>query len=161
MKCIPGDYLRKLVERMPRVCKAVVKAKGGYMKLKYTLICLIIQLIRNSFVAVFSVHQTEFMFFALLVALVCWKYTWTSNICSERNKNILGLETGISLSDHCFWEEKREVLPCPSCHWNRPALAWAPLNSLTQFQEGVLWEQKCKIWSLKGVWTKTKKLSTV
>jgi hypothetical protein len=27
--CIPGDYLMKLVERMPRVCKAVIKAKGG------------------------------------------------------------------------------------------------------------------------------------
>ena len=30
MKCIPGDYLMKLVERMPRVWKAVIKAKGGY-----------------------------------------------------------------------------------------------------------------------------------
>ena len=28
LKCIPGDYLIKLVERMPRVCKAVIKAKG-------------------------------------------------------------------------------------------------------------------------------------
>jgi hypothetical protein len=26
---IPGDYLVKLVERMPRVCKAVINAKGG------------------------------------------------------------------------------------------------------------------------------------
>jgi hypothetical protein len=26
--CIPGDYLIKLVERKPRVCKAVIKAKG-------------------------------------------------------------------------------------------------------------------------------------
>ncbi|KAJ8342452.1 hypothetical protein SKAU_G00323800, partial [Synaphobranchus kaupii] len=25
---IPGDYLMKLIERMPRVCKAVIKAKG-------------------------------------------------------------------------------------------------------------------------------------
>ena len=32
MKCIPGDYLMKLVERMPRVCKAVIKAKGGYFE---------------------------------------------------------------------------------------------------------------------------------
>jgi hypothetical protein len=31
-KIIPGDYLRKLVERMPRVCKAVIKAKGGYFE---------------------------------------------------------------------------------------------------------------------------------
>jgi hypothetical protein len=30
MKYIPGDYLMKLVERMPRVCKAVIKAKGAY-----------------------------------------------------------------------------------------------------------------------------------
>ena len=28
MKYIPGDYLMKLVKRMPRVCKNV-KAKGG------------------------------------------------------------------------------------------------------------------------------------
>ena len=28
----------KLVERMPRVCKAVIKAKGGYLKnLKYKI----------------------------------------------------------------------------------------------------------------------------
>ena len=32
MKCIPGVYLMRLVERMPRVCKAVIKAKGGYLK---------------------------------------------------------------------------------------------------------------------------------
>jgi hypothetical protein len=29
-KSIPGDYLMKLVERMPRVCKSVIKAKGDY-----------------------------------------------------------------------------------------------------------------------------------
>ena len=29
---MPGDYLMKLVERMPRVCKAVIKAKYGYFK---------------------------------------------------------------------------------------------------------------------------------
>ena len=28
----PGDYLMKLVERMPSVCKAVIKAKGGYFE---------------------------------------------------------------------------------------------------------------------------------
>jgi hypothetical protein len=32
MKCIPGDYLMNLVERMPRVYKAVIKAKGGYFE---------------------------------------------------------------------------------------------------------------------------------
>ena len=32
MKCIPGDYLMKLVERMPRACKAVIKAEGGYFE---------------------------------------------------------------------------------------------------------------------------------
>ena len=38
MKCIPGDYLMKLVERMPRVCTAVFKAKCGYLKnLKYNI----------------------------------------------------------------------------------------------------------------------------
>ena len=31
-KTIPGDYLMKLIERMPRVCKAVIKAKGGYFE---------------------------------------------------------------------------------------------------------------------------------
>ena len=31
-KSIPGDYLMKLVERMPRVCKAVIKANGGYFE---------------------------------------------------------------------------------------------------------------------------------
>ena len=30
LKCIPGDYLMKLAERMSRVCKAVIKVKGGY-----------------------------------------------------------------------------------------------------------------------------------
>ena len=29
-KSIPGDYLMKLVEKMTRVCKAVIKAQGGY-----------------------------------------------------------------------------------------------------------------------------------
>ena len=32
MKCIPGEYLIKLVERMPRVCKAVIKARGSYFE---------------------------------------------------------------------------------------------------------------------------------
>ena len=31
-KSIPDDYLVKLVERIPRVCKAVIKAKGGYIE---------------------------------------------------------------------------------------------------------------------------------
>ncbi|CAJ0929860.1 unnamed protein product [Ranitomeya imitator] len=31
-KTIPGDYLLKLIKRMPRVCKAVIKAKGGYFE---------------------------------------------------------------------------------------------------------------------------------
>jgi hypothetical protein len=31
-------FLVKLVKRMPRVCKAVIKAKGGYLKnLKYKI----------------------------------------------------------------------------------------------------------------------------
>ena len=38
MKCIPGDYLMKLVERMPRVCKAVIKAKSGYFE-EYKIHC--------------------------------------------------------------------------------------------------------------------------
>ncbi|CAJ0967019.1 unnamed protein product [Ranitomeya imitator] len=33
-KTIPGDYLLKLIKRMPRVCKAVIKAKGGYLDAK-------------------------------------------------------------------------------------------------------------------------------
>jgi hypothetical protein len=32
LKCIPGDYLMKLGERMPRVCKAVIKVNGGYFE---------------------------------------------------------------------------------------------------------------------------------
>jgi hypothetical protein len=32
LESIPGDYLLKLVERMPSVCKAVIKAKGGYFE---------------------------------------------------------------------------------------------------------------------------------
>ena len=32
MKYNPGDYLMKLVERMSRVCKAVIKAKGDYFE---------------------------------------------------------------------------------------------------------------------------------
>ena len=31
-KTISGDDLMKLIERMPRVCKAVIKAKGGCFK---------------------------------------------------------------------------------------------------------------------------------
>ena len=31
-KSIPGDYLMKLAERMPRVCEAVIKEKGGYFE---------------------------------------------------------------------------------------------------------------------------------
>ena len=31
-KSIPGDQIMKLVERMPRVCKAVIEAKGGYFE---------------------------------------------------------------------------------------------------------------------------------
>jgi len=31
-KTISGDYLMKLIERMPRVCKTVIKAKGGYFE---------------------------------------------------------------------------------------------------------------------------------
>jgi hypothetical protein len=32
LKCIPGDYLMKLVEGMPRVSKAIIKAKCGYFE---------------------------------------------------------------------------------------------------------------------------------
>jgi hypothetical protein len=32
LKCFPDDYLMKLVERMPRVCKDVIKTKGGYFE---------------------------------------------------------------------------------------------------------------------------------
>ncbi|CAJ0933486.1 unnamed protein product [Ranitomeya imitator] len=32
VKTIPSDYLLKLIKRMPRVCKAVIKAKGGYFE---------------------------------------------------------------------------------------------------------------------------------
>ena len=32
IKCIPGEHLMKLVERIPRVCKAVIMAKGGYFE---------------------------------------------------------------------------------------------------------------------------------
>lgn len=28
-KTISGDYLMKLIERMPRVCKALIKAESG------------------------------------------------------------------------------------------------------------------------------------
>ncbi|CAJ0961917.1 unnamed protein product [Ranitomeya imitator] len=31
-KNIPGDYLLKLIKRMPRVCKAVIKAKGSFIR---------------------------------------------------------------------------------------------------------------------------------
>ena len=31
-KSIPGDYLMKLFERMPRVCKAIIKAKSGFFE---------------------------------------------------------------------------------------------------------------------------------
>jgi hypothetical protein len=33
-KSIPGGNLMKLVERMPRECKAIIKAKGGYFNKK-------------------------------------------------------------------------------------------------------------------------------
>ena len=31
-KTVGKSFLMKLVERMPRVCKAVIKAKGGYFE---------------------------------------------------------------------------------------------------------------------------------
>jgi hypothetical protein len=31
-KCIPANYIMKLVERIPTVCKTVIKAKGGYLE---------------------------------------------------------------------------------------------------------------------------------
>jgi hypothetical protein len=31
-KTVGKAFLMKLVERMPRVCKAVIKAKGGYFE---------------------------------------------------------------------------------------------------------------------------------
>ena len=31
-KSISGDYLLKLIKIMPRVCKAVIRAKGGYFE---------------------------------------------------------------------------------------------------------------------------------
>jgi hypothetical protein len=31
-KSNPGDYLMKLVERMARLCKALIKEKGGYFE---------------------------------------------------------------------------------------------------------------------------------
>jgi hypothetical protein len=31
-KTVGKTFLMKLVERMPRVCKAVIKAKGGYFE---------------------------------------------------------------------------------------------------------------------------------
>ena len=33
-KAFQVENLMKLVERMPKVCKAVIKAKGGYFKSK-------------------------------------------------------------------------------------------------------------------------------
>ena len=32
MKTIPGNYLMNLIEGMTGVCKAVIKAKGGYFE---------------------------------------------------------------------------------------------------------------------------------
>jgi hypothetical protein len=32
LKYIPGDHLMKLVERMPSVCKAVLKQKDSYFE---------------------------------------------------------------------------------------------------------------------------------
>ena len=31
-KTVSGDYLLKLIKRMPRVCEAVIRAKGGYFE---------------------------------------------------------------------------------------------------------------------------------
>ena len=46
MKCIPVDYLMELVERMPRVSKAV-KAKGGYFGLLHDSMCNFIVLMSS------------------------------------------------------------------------------------------------------------------
>jgi hypothetical protein len=32
---ITPDYLRKLIDRLPNVCQAVIKAEGGYFDEKY------------------------------------------------------------------------------------------------------------------------------
>lgn len=29
---VPATYVKKLVERVPRICRAVVKARGGYFE---------------------------------------------------------------------------------------------------------------------------------
>ena len=44
MKCIPGDYLMKLVERMPRVCKAVIRALEGCSGLRHYISVLEVSL---------------------------------------------------------------------------------------------------------------------
>ncbi|CDQ97195.1 unnamed protein product [Oncorhynchus mykiss] len=48
-KNVGKAFLMKLVERMPRVCKAVIKAKSGYFliisNIKYILICLTLFLV--------------------------------------------------------------------------------------------------------------------
>jgi hypothetical protein len=53
LKCIPGDYLMKLVERMPIVCKAVIKAKGGYFE-ESNLICLTLYWLLDDSICVIS-----------------------------------------------------------------------------------------------------------
>jgi hypothetical protein len=47
-KSIPGDYLMNLAERMPKVCKAVIKARLTTLKnlkYKYIWICLTLFLV--------------------------------------------------------------------------------------------------------------------
>ena len=56
-KTVEKAFHMKLLERMPRVCKAVIKAKGGYFeesKIYSILICLILFWILHDSICVIS-----------------------------------------------------------------------------------------------------------
>ena len=60
MKCIPDDYLMKLFEKMPRVYKAVIKAKGGYLKnLKYKIYFVLFNMIPYVLFPSFDVENSK------------------------------------------------------------------------------------------------------
>ena len=85
MKCIPGDYLMKLVERMPRVCKAI-KANGGYFEesTTYYKMCYFIVLMSSLlFYNVESSKKKE----KPLNELVCLTFDWNCIYIYESSTN--------------------------------------------------------------------------
>ena len=79
LKCIPGDYLMKLVERMPSVCKAVIKSNQRVATLKHLKYKIYFDLF-NTFC--WLLHDSVLCYFIVLMSSLSF-YTVENNT----NKN--------------------------------------------------------------------------